>query len=132
LRHQRASGTAGAAQRAHARSIASTEAASKNRAEADRQNQLLIEKETELSELASAYGSDYQQIVTELEQLAADQEQLDQETTELANQERDQDKALATAQADLRALEQSERLPKTREQAPPLRSWPLTASACSR
>lgn len=69
--------TAGTAQLAHARSIASAETASKERAEADRQQQQLIEKETELSELASAYGSDYQQIITELEQLAADQECLD-------------------------------------------------------
>ena len=60
---------------------ASPKAASKERAEADRQQQQLIEKETELSELASAYGSDYQQIITELEQLAADHGRLDQEKT---------------------------------------------------
>ncbi len=97
--------TAGTAQLAHARSIASAETASKEHAEADRQQQQLIEKETELSELARAYGSDYRQIITELEQLAADQGRLDQEKDQLANQEREQNTALATAQADLRALE---------------------------
>ena len=96
---------AGTAQLAHARSIASAEAASTERAEADRQQQQLIEKETELSELASAYGSDYQQIITELERLAADQARIDQEKDQLANQEREQDTAFATAQAELRALE---------------------------
>jgi hypothetical protein len=97
--------TAGAAQLAHARSIASAETASKERAEADRQRQQLIEKETELSELASSYGSDYQQIISELEQLAVDRERIDQEESQLADQEREQNTALATAQAELRALE---------------------------
>ena len=96
---------AGTAQLAHARSIASAETASKERAEAGRQQQQLIEKETELSELTSAYGSDYQQIITELDKLAADQERIDQEKDQLANAEREQNTALATAQADLRALE---------------------------
>lgn len=98
--------TAGTAQLAHARSIASAENAGKERAEADRQQRLLIEKDAELSELASAYGSDYQQIITELEQLAAGQERIDEEKDQLANQEREQNAAFATAQAELRALEE--------------------------
>jgi len=96
---------AGTAQLAHARSIASADTASNERAEADSQQQQLIEKEAELSELARAYGSDYKQIITELEQLAAGHERLDQEKDQLANQEREHGTALATARADLRALE---------------------------
>ena len=98
--------TVAAAQRAHARSISNAETASKERAEADRQQRQLIEKETELSELASAYGSDYQQIVAELEHLAADQERLGQEKDGLATREREHNAALATANADLRTLEE--------------------------
>jgi hypothetical protein len=98
--------TAGQAQFAHARSITSTETADRERAEAKRQEQLLIEREAELAELATDYGRDYQQIVAELEQLSAEQERLDQEKTELTDQERGQDRALANTEAELRTLEQ--------------------------
>jgi hypothetical protein len=97
---------AGQAQFAHARSITSTENANLERAEANRQEQQLIEKETELAAFATHYGRDYQQIVTELEQLSAEQGRLDQEKTELTDRERGQDRALANAEAEQRALEQ--------------------------
>jgi hypothetical protein len=98
--------TAGQAQFAHARSITSTETADRERAEANRQERQLIEKETELAALATYYGRDYQQIVTELEQLSAEQERLHREKTELTDQERGRDRMLADAEADLRMLEQ--------------------------
>jgi hypothetical protein len=95
-----------AAQRAHARSISSADTAGKERAEADRQHEQLTEKETELSELASAYGSDYQQIVAELERLTDSQEKLDQEKDGLTTRERQHDTARATAVAGIKALEE--------------------------
>ena len=98
--------TASAAQGAHARSISSTESAGKERAEADRQQEQLTEKETELLELTSAYGSDYQQIVTELEQLSAGQERLEQGKTAIEAQDREHGTALANANAALSALEE--------------------------
>jgi hypothetical protein len=95
-----------AAQRAHARSISSTENASKERIAANRQHEQLIEKETELSELTSAYGSDYQQIVAELEQLSADHARLEQEKNNLSARESNHGTALANAKAALGSLEE--------------------------
>ena len=54
----------------------------------------------------SAYGSDYQQIVTELEHLSAGQERLEQEKTAIEAQDREHGTALANANAALIALEE--------------------------
>lgn len=98
--------TASAAQLAQRRSIASAETAGSERAEADRQAQQLLEKETELSTLVSEYGSGYQQIVTELEQFGGERERLESEEADLRTQETTQIAARATAEAALTGLEQ--------------------------
>ncbi len=97
--------TAGAAQLAHARSIDSTQSAERERGEVNRQTTLLLEKETELTELTSNYGNDYRQIVTELEQLRDQQEQLEQENQGLGAKESAQIKAHADAEAALSNLD---------------------------
>jgi Putative exonuclease SbcCD, C subunit len=96
----------GTAQLAHTRSIDSADTASRQRTEANRQAQQLQEKEAELSELTSKYGSSYQQIVADLARLTDRQQQFEQEKAELSGEETTQIQAQATAEAILSTLDQ--------------------------
>lgn len=96
----------GTAQLAHTRSIDSAETAARERAEADRQAQQLMEKEAELSALTSQYGSSYQQIVAELGLLSERQQRLEQENADLSGEEKTQLQAHAAAKTILSTLDQ--------------------------
>lgn len=96
----------GAAQAALTRSINSAETAASQRAEADRQGQLLLEKEAELSSLTSQYGSSYQQIVADLAKLGEQQQRLERENDNLRGEENTQMQAHGAAEAILSTLDQ--------------------------
>jgi len=95
---------AGTAQHAHARSIVSTETASKLRSEADRLQRELAKKAAELDELTRNYGHDYEQIVSELAELEEKQQDLGDEKNELSEEKLAQNLKLREAETELRGL----------------------------